>query len=148
MRYLVGHTERVLLTMELLDGLEKRPGMYGISGYDQLVIFLTGLHQGSGALVGFQELVELKFGEPSSVGWPSLISKIEPVLADDASDDERRTRLLDLLREFVCFDSGPHGRVGARYSVVAGQAARWYSWMSPSQRVDLTTRRWFGSARG
>ena len=38
--------------------------------------------------------------------------------------------------------------VGARYSVVAGQAACWYSWMSPSQRVDFTTRRWFGSARG
>ncbi len=40
------------------------------------------------------------------------------------------------------------GGVGARNSVVAGQAACWYSWMSSSQRVDFTTRRWLGSARG
>jgi drug/metabolite transporter (DMT)-like permease len=29
--------------------------------------------------------------------------------------------------------------VGARYSVVAGQAACWYSLMRPLQRVDFTT---------
>lgn len=32
--------------------------------------------------------------------------------------------------------------VGAGNSVVAGQAACWYSLMSPSQRVDLVTRSW------
>ena len=35
--------------------------------------------------------------------------------------------------------------VGARNSVVAGQAAFRYSLMSPSHRVDLMTRAWAGS---
>ena len=37
---------------------------------------------------------------------------------------------------------GADRRVGAEYCVVAGQAAFRYSWMSPSHRVDLMTRRW------
>ncbi len=36
--------------------------------------------------------------------------------------------------------------VGAEYCVVAGQAAFRYSWMSPSQRVDLMTWSLGGSA--
>lgn len=43
-------------------------------------------------------------------------------------------------------DTGNSEPVGAGNCVVAGHAAFRYSWMSPSQRVDLTTWGWGGGA--
>lgn len=96
--------------MEPLDGLEKRPGMYLSGNYEQTVSYLLGLDNGTGVLAGFQELVELKLGEESSVAWSALIPKINPPIPESGPDEERRARLFELLREFVCLDGGMHGR--------------------------------------
>lgn len=55
--------------------------------------------------------------------------------------------LVALATLIVAFASGAGNElpVGARYSIVAGQAACWYSLMRPVQRVDFTMRWWLGS---
>lgn len=62
-----------------------------------------------GALTGFREFVELKFGSQSSIHWWSLALEIEPSVQDE-SDDAKVNRLLDLLEEFLAVDVGLQGR--------------------------------------
>ncbi len=83
--------------------------MYGITTYDSATTYLLGLDLGSGggALAGFQELVELKFGRPSSVYWPGLVPQIDPPVD---SDSDRLNRLFELLEEYLTVDGGLHGR--------------------------------------
>lgn len=115
--------------MELLDGLEYRPSMYGVAkgSYESVVAYLMGLDQGSGgaALAGFQELVDLKFGSPSPVGWPGLVPQLDPPVGFDGTDDDRLARLFGLLREYVCVDAGSRGR-----------RRLYHEWVLMAQRTD------------
>lgn len=114
---------------ELVHHLRRRRSMLGIrGGYDSVVAYLCGVKQGSGGgwLNGFQELVELKFGQTTSLGWPSLCLKLEPEIdpSDPDVDQQRIDRLLDLLDEYVTMDLGhSHQRLMIEW-VVMNQAGR------------------------
>lgn len=94
---------------EIIDYLERRPEMLGVARtYDAAVTYLLGLDMAShgGFLCGFQELVELKAGRTSSLGWPVLLLHLEPGLGADSPEVDRLERLFAVLKEYVNVDCG------------------------------------------
>jgi hypothetical protein len=93
---------------QIVSALRTRPrGYVPDDKYATVVGFLTGFDeaQSGGALAGFQEFVELKFGSHSSIVWWSLAPKIAPAV-EDQPDEAKVSRLLDLLEEYLAVDSG------------------------------------------
>jgi excisionase family DNA binding protein len=102
----------VMDAWQIVSALRTRPrGYVPDDKYATVVGVLTGFDeaQSGGALAGFQELVELKFGSHSSIVWWWLALKIEPAVEDQA-DEAKVSRLLDLVEEYLAVDSGVHGR--------------------------------------
>lgn len=113
----------------LVDGLRNHRGMY-LQGesYADVANFLVGVNH-SGALNGIQELVDLKFGRPSSVHWVGLIHQIEPAIDvnDEGADELAVQRLLDVLEELITIDQRRNGLRVLMYDwVCMAQAQSWF----------------------
>jgi len=113
----------------LIDGLRHRPGMWISDGsYQSVSTFLLGVEH-AGELVGLQELIELKFGEPSNLHWVGLVPKIEPAIEmeREGADAAAVARLLDVVEELVTIDDAGRGYRRLMYEwVLMGQRQPWF----------------------
>lgn len=134
---------------DLVNALRTRPRAWmPDSTYAGIVTFMIGYDTGrsGGLLNGFQELVELKYGEPSNVIWWSLVPRIAAAGADVAglSDGQKVDVLLDLLDEFLTVDRGSVHKLRRIYSewaqmAVATEASRDLLRYSSSPPPDTIT---------
>jgi len=95
---------------ELFEHLRKRPGMFGVKTYAETAAFIDGCNAGTGGtlLQGFREWLEMRYGQPCSLVWPSMILLLmTPPLGGNYRNLEpdaeavAQDRMFELLDEFL-----------------------------------------------
>ncbi|MCO5996144.1 hypothetical protein [Actinoallomurus rhizosphaericola] len=121
---------------ELLSAVRSRPQMFHLSGsYDGYVAFLTGVDLGNagGVLRGFTEWLSVRWGHPTSLGWPALVRRIalgvgadEELPPTQSPEEERRAveALFRLLEEYLEQRRSPLAlaRMYREYAALHGEA--------------------------